>query len=134
MNRTFRGITIESSDESKDTNDFICVNRDFDSSKIDESDWQYEKHEKQRISTLSGIKTDLTDECENSDYSIRVNREFDSNEIEWRRLRPSKSFGAMIEIDSEIQTRTAPAESSEQKQNIPIRLSTEPLRTTSRCS
>jgi hypothetical protein len=49
---------------------------------IDESDWQYEKHEESRISTFWGIMIDLSDDDENADDSIRVNREFDSNEID----------------------------------------------------
>jgi hypothetical protein len=38
MNRTFRGMTIDLSDEWKDADDFIRVNRDFDPNKIHESD------------------------------------------------------------------------------------------------
>jgi hypothetical protein len=35
---TFRGISIELSDENKNAFDTIRVNREFDSNKIDESD------------------------------------------------------------------------------------------------
>jgi hypothetical protein len=37
MNWTFRGISIELSDECENANDSIRVNREFDSNEIDES-------------------------------------------------------------------------------------------------
>jgi hypothetical protein len=58
MNRTVRGITIDSSDEYENANDSIRLNREFDSNEMDESDSQCEKHSEQRISALDGIKID----------------------------------------------------------------------------
>jgi hypothetical protein len=43
MNRTFRGITIDSSDEDEKASDSIHVNCVFDSNVIDESDLHHEK-------------------------------------------------------------------------------------------
>jgi hypothetical protein len=40
MNRTLRGITIDSSDEWENAEDSIRVNLEFDSNEIDESDLQ----------------------------------------------------------------------------------------------
>jgi hypothetical protein len=81
MNWTFRGITIDSSDENENADDSIRVNCEFDSNEIDESDLQSEKHDEQRISTFLGIKIDSRIEYKNAFDSIRVNCEFDSNEI-----------------------------------------------------
>jgi hypothetical protein len=39
------GITIDWSDEYKNRSDSILVNREFDSNEIDESDWQFVKHD-----------------------------------------------------------------------------------------
>jgi hypothetical protein len=58
MNRTFRGISVDWSDESANADDSIRVNREFDSNEIDANDSQYEKQDEQRISTLRGIKID----------------------------------------------------------------------------
>jgi hypothetical protein len=55
MNRTFRGITIDWSDEDENASDSICVNREFDSTLIDESDLQHEKHFGPRISIFLPI-------------------------------------------------------------------------------
>jgi hypothetical protein len=55
---TFRGITIDSSDEPANTNDSIRVKCEFDSNVIDERNLQYEKHFDRRISTFLGIKID----------------------------------------------------------------------------
>jgi hypothetical protein len=41
---------IDWSDENTNGDDSIRVSREFDSNEIDESDWQYEKHEEPRIS------------------------------------------------------------------------------------
>jgi hypothetical protein len=82
MNRTFRGITIDWSDEFENDSDSIRANREFNSNVIEESDVQYEKHCDPRISTLLGIKIDWSDEFENDSDSIRANRELDSNVIE----------------------------------------------------
>jgi hypothetical protein len=38
MNSTFRGIAIDSSDESENADDSIRINREFDSNEIDKSD------------------------------------------------------------------------------------------------
>jgi hypothetical protein len=69
---TFLGIKIDWSDEDKNANDSIRVNRELFSNVIDESDLQDEKHSDPRISTLLGIKTDWNDEGENASDSIRV--------------------------------------------------------------
>jgi hypothetical protein len=82
MNWILRGITSDWSDENKNTDDSIRVNRECDSNKTDESDSQCEKQFEQRISTLHGITIDWSDENENADDSIRVNREWDSNEMD----------------------------------------------------
>jgi hypothetical protein len=82
MNLTFRGITIDSSDNLQNASDSIRVKREFDSNVIDESNLQDEKHFDPRISTLRGIVIDLSDDDENANDSIRVNCEFDSNTIE----------------------------------------------------
>jgi hypothetical protein len=82
MNWTFRGITIDWSDDWENANDLIRVNREFDSNVIDESDLQDEKHDEPRIWTVEGIIIDRSDENENAFDSIRVNREFDSNIID----------------------------------------------------
>jgi hypothetical protein len=55
MNRTFRGITIDWSDEYENAYDSIRVKCEFNSNVIDESDLQSEKHFDPRISTLFGI-------------------------------------------------------------------------------
>jgi hypothetical protein len=78
MKSTFRGISIEWSDEYANANDSIRANREFDSNESNKSDL----HDEQRISTLDGIKIDWSDENENADDSIRVNRELDSNEMD----------------------------------------------------
>jgi hypothetical protein len=56
MNRTFRGITIDSSDDSQNAFDSIRVENEFHSNVIDESDPQNEKYFDPRISTLLGIR------------------------------------------------------------------------------
>jgi hypothetical protein len=58
MNRTFRGITIDRSDDPQNASDSIRVNREFDSNLIDESKQQPEKHRHSRISTFRGITID----------------------------------------------------------------------------
>jgi hypothetical protein len=55
---TFRGIKIDSSDESKNAYDSIPVKHEFDSNVIDESEKQHEKQCDPRISTFRGIKID----------------------------------------------------------------------------
>jgi hypothetical protein len=55
---TFRGITIDESDDDEYASDSIRVNRESDSNVIDESDPQPEKHDEQRISTFRGITID----------------------------------------------------------------------------
>jgi hypothetical protein len=62
INWTFRGITIDESDEFENASDSIRVNRESDSIVIDESDRQFEKHFEQRISTFRGITIDGSDE------------------------------------------------------------------------
>jgi hypothetical protein len=61
---TFRGITIDSSDEYENAFDSIRVNLESDSNVIDESDLQFEKHDEQRSSTLRGITIDSSDDSE----------------------------------------------------------------------
>jgi glucan biosynthesis protein len=46
---TFRGISIDSSDEYENAYDSIRINFEFDSNEIDESDLQNEKHDDPRI-------------------------------------------------------------------------------------
>jgi hypothetical protein len=58
MNSTFRGITIDSSDEYENTFDSIRVKCEFDSIVIDERDLQVEKHFDLRISIFFVIKID----------------------------------------------------------------------------
>jgi hypothetical protein len=58
MNRTFRGITIDLSDENENANDSIRVKCEFDSNVIYERDLQLEKHPEPRFSTLLGIEID----------------------------------------------------------------------------
>jgi hypothetical protein len=55
---TFRGIKIDSSDESENAYDSIRVNREFDSNVIDESDLQTLKQFDPRIWTVLGINID----------------------------------------------------------------------------
>jgi hypothetical protein len=62
MNSTFRGITIDSSDDSINAPDSIRVKCEFDSNVIDESDLHFEKQFDPRISTLLGITIDLSDD------------------------------------------------------------------------
>jgi hypothetical protein len=81
MNSTFRGISIDSSDDHPNAARSIRINREFDSNEIDERDLQNAKHDDSRISTFRGISIDSSDDCENAEDSIRINREFDSNEI-----------------------------------------------------
>jgi hypothetical protein len=59
---TFIGIKIDWSDEKKNANDSIRVNREYDSNVIDESEKQHEKHVDPRISTRFGIKIDWSDD------------------------------------------------------------------------
>jgi hypothetical protein len=59
---TFRGITIDESDENENAFDSIRVNRESDSNVIDESDRQYEKHDEQRISISRPITMCLDSE------------------------------------------------------------------------
>jgi hypothetical protein len=56
MNWTFRGITIESSDEYENASDSVRVNCEFDSNVIDESDLQWQKAFGPKISTFLGIE------------------------------------------------------------------------------
>jgi hypothetical protein len=55
MNRTLRGIKIDSSDEYEKANGSIRINREFDSNKIDVSDLHDEKHFEQKSSILLGM-------------------------------------------------------------------------------
>jgi hypothetical protein len=98
MNRTFRGITIDWSDESESASDSICVKSEFDSNVIDERDSQREKYFDRRISTLLGIKIHWRDDNENGSDSIRGNREFDSNEIDESDWHDEKHFDPRISI------------------------------------
>jgi hypothetical protein len=56
---TFRGISIDLSDESENASDSIRFNDDGDSNEIDENDLQDEKHDDPRIVTNAGIIGDL---------------------------------------------------------------------------
>jgi hypothetical protein len=55
---TFRGITIDRSDEHENADDSIRVNRESASNVIDESDRHPEKHDDPRISTFRGSTID----------------------------------------------------------------------------
>jgi hypothetical protein len=59
---TFRGISIDRSDEDENSDESIRVKREFDSNEIYESDLQDEKQNDPRISTFRGISIDLSDE------------------------------------------------------------------------
>jgi hypothetical protein len=96
MNWTFRGITIDWSDEDENANDSIRVNCEFDSNVIDKSDLQFEKHFDPRISTFLGSKIDWSDEDENTSDSIRVNCELDSNIIDESDSQNEKHFDSRI--------------------------------------
>jgi hypothetical protein len=61
------GITIDRSDEFENAYDSICVNREFDSNEIDESDSQHEKQDEPRISISEGIS--ICDDVE----KLRIN-------------------------------------------------------------
>jgi hypothetical protein len=65
---TFRGISIERSDENENAFDSIRFNREFDSNEIDESDLQNEKHDDPRISIVALISRSDFDE------KSRINR------------------------------------------------------------
>jgi hypothetical protein len=52
------GTRIDLSEDPRNANDSIRVNREFDSNVMDESDVQCEKHLEPTISTLDGIKID----------------------------------------------------------------------------
>jgi hypothetical protein len=82
------------------------LSRESFSNEIDESEWQYEKHEEQRISTSQGIVIDLKPEPENESDSMRLSRESFSNEIdesEWQfkkheEQRISVFWGIVIDV------------------------------------
>jgi hypothetical protein len=62
MNPTFRGITIDWSDDPQNAFDSICVKCESDSNVTDKSESQSAKHSEPRISTLRGIMIDLSDD------------------------------------------------------------------------
>jgi hypothetical protein len=66
MNRTFRGSLIDLSDDHRNANDSIRINRESDSNEIDKSRRQQEKHPDSRISTLRGILIDVNAESSNA--------------------------------------------------------------------
>jgi hypothetical protein len=96
MHRTFRGITIDWSDDHENMSDSICIKHEFDSNVIDESDLQHEKHLNPRISTFLGIKIDWSDEFKNASDSIRIKCEFDSNMIDESEKQFEKQFDPRI--------------------------------------
>jgi hypothetical protein len=98
MNCTFRGITIDWSDEDENAFDSIRVNLESDSNVIVESDQQFEKHHEQIISTFRGITIDWSNENENASDSIRTNFESDSNVINESNLQPEKHDEQRISI------------------------------------
>jgi hypothetical protein len=102
INWTFRGITIDESDEYVNASDSIRVNRESDSNVTDESDLHSEKHDEQRISTFRGITIDESDDFENAFDSIRVNRESDSNVIDECDSQPEKHDEQRISISRPI--------------------------------
>jgi hypothetical protein len=69
---TFRGISIDSSDEHEKANNSIRVNREFDSNESSESDLHNAQHDDPRTSTFHGIAIDRSDDSENVHGSIRV--------------------------------------------------------------
>jgi hypothetical protein len=56
MNRTFRGISIDRSDDPSNAFDSIRTNREFDSNESDESDSHSRKEDDPRVSTLRGFQ------------------------------------------------------------------------------
>jgi hypothetical protein len=78
---TFRGISIDVSDDDENASDSIRVNRELDSNEIDKKNLHEEKHDDPIISTFRGISIDLSDEDEKALDSVRVNRACDSNVI-----------------------------------------------------
>jgi hypothetical protein len=100
---TFRGISIDRSDEYENANDSIRFNRESDSNEMDESDLHDEKHDDPRISTFRGISIDRSDEYENADDSIRFNCESDSNMIDWILGELFQRFGVKSRIERGIQ-------------------------------
>jgi hypothetical protein len=62
MNQTFRGITIDWSEEDENISDSIRVKCEFDSNVIDESEVQFEKQCEPTISISAPIPT--FDDCE----------------------------------------------------------------------
>jgi hypothetical protein len=81
MNKTLEGAMTETWSWPK-ASLAICFSSESGSNKIDESDWQPEKHDEPRTSTFRGIMIDSIDESRNASDSIRINRELDSNEID----------------------------------------------------
>jgi hypothetical protein len=77
---TFRGISIDLSDEYENADDSIRINREFDSNEIDERDLQQKKDDDPRIATFRGISIDSSDEFENASDPIPINPEDNSNE------------------------------------------------------
>jgi hypothetical protein len=72
----FHGRTIVWIDEYENASDLSRVNLKSNSNVIDESDWQYEKYNKQRNSTLHGITIDWNEK--NASETIHINLESDS--------------------------------------------------------
>jgi hypothetical protein len=92
---------------------------------IDESDWQYQKHDEQRIATFRGIIIDWSDDDENADDSIRVNLESDSNVIDENDRRTVRSAKVTLSSDRGIQSRwTAESLGDERRKIWAIPLST----------
>jgi hypothetical protein len=80
MNYTLRGITIDSRELSENALDSIHFSPEFDSTEINKSVQQSEKHDEQRISTVRGITIGSNDHFTNAENSIRFNPEFNANE------------------------------------------------------
>jgi hypothetical protein len=77
MNSTFRGITIDWSDENENALHAIRVNREFDSNVIDENDLQYAKQFGPRASIF--IPTSIDDDSER----FRINLWWRTSIISW---------------------------------------------------
>jgi hypothetical protein len=75
MNKTFRGTTLDWSDENENVSNSIRANREFDSNVIDGSESQCEKDFDPKTSRLRGHKIDWSDDSSNACDSILVKGE-----------------------------------------------------------
>jgi hypothetical protein len=87
--------------------EFIHVNGEFDSNKVDESDSPFKKHDEQGISTLRGIMIVSSDEFQNAENSIRVDLTLQTGRepplphwIQPRRRSPSMKSTSFSQFES----------------------------------